>query len=106
MADISIEKCSLNNILKPQYIGQNPRKIRKSAIFGAFYMAGFIPIKFSLIGEGEKIMYKTELIGYTPVAKKMAKKIEDKCNEMEKDGYVLISTTITLGAKDILIFKK
>ena len=32
-------------------------------------------------------MYKTELIGYTPVAKKMAKKIEDKCNEMEKEGY-------------------
>lgn len=53
-------------------------------------------------------MYKTELIGYTPVAKKMAKKIEDedKCNEMEKEGYVLISTTITLGAKAILIFKK
>ena len=51
-------------------------------------------------------MYKTELIGYTPVAKKMSKKIEDKCNEMEKEGYVLISTTITLGAKAILIFKK
>lgn len=51
-------------------------------------------------------MYKTELIGYTPVANKMAKKIEDKCNEMEKDGYVLISTTITLSAKAILIFKK
>ena len=51
-------------------------------------------------------MYKTELIGYTPVAKKMAKKIEDKCNEMEKEGYALISTTITLGTKAILIFKK
>ncbi len=62
-------------------------------------------LKFSLIGERRK-MYKTELIGYTPIAKKMAKKIEDKCNEMEKDGYVLISTTITLGAKAILIFKK
>lgn len=51
-------------------------------------------------------MYKTELISYTLVAKKMAKKIEDKCNEMEKEGYVLISSTITLGAKAILIFKK
>lgn len=40
------------------------------------------------------------------MAKKMAKKIEDKCNEMKKEGYVLISTTITLGAKAILIFKK
>ena len=53
-----------------------------------------------------KIMYKTELIKYTPVAKTMAKKIEDKCNEMEKEGFVLVSTTITLGAKAILVFKK
>lgn len=51
-------------------------------------------------------MYKTELIGYTPVAKKMAKKIENMCNEMEKEGFVLVSTTITLGAKAILVFKK
>ena len=49
---------------------------------------------------------KKNRIGHTPVAKKMAKKIEDKCNEMEKEGYTLISTTITLGAKAILIFKK
>ena len=51
-------------------------------------------------------MYKTELIKYTPVAKTMSKKIEDKCNEMEKEGFVLVSTTITLGAKAILVFKK
>ena len=62
-------------------------------------------LKFSLIGKRRK-MYKTEVIGYIPVAKKMAKKIEDRCNEMEKEGYVLISTTITLGAKAILVFKK
>lgn len=80
-------------------------------LYYVYKTAGFLigldwqRLKFSLIGERRK-MYKTELIGYTPVAKKMAKKIEDKCNEMEKDGYVLISTTITLGAKAILIFKK
>ena len=51
-------------------------------------------------------MYKTELIGYTPVANKMAKKIEDRGNEMEKDGFALVSATTTLGAKAILIFKK
>lgn len=28
-------------------------------------------------------MYKTEVVGYTPKAKNMAKKIEEKCNEME-----------------------
>lgn len=32
--------------------------------------------------------------------------INGKCNEMEKKGFVLISTIITLGAKAILIFKK
>lgn len=57
------------------------------------------------ICKGEE-MYKTEIIGYTPVAKKMAKKIEDKCNEMEKEGFCFVSTTITLGAKAILVFKK
>ena len=51
-------------------------------------------------------MYKTELIGYTPVANKIAKKIEDRCNEMEKDGFALVSATTTPGAKAILIFKK
>lgn len=54
----------------------------------------------------EDRVYKTEVIEYTPVAKKMAKKIEDKCNDMEKEGYVLVSTTITLSAKAILVFKK
>ena len=51
-------------------------------------------------------MYKTEVIEYTPVAKKMAKQIEEKCNDMEQEGYALVSTTITLGAKAILVFKK
>ena len=51
-------------------------------------------------------MYKTELIDYTPVVKKMAKKEIDGVVVEAKSGYVLISTTITLGAKAILIFKK
>ena len=51
-------------------------------------------------------MYKNEVIGYTPTAKNMAKKIEAKCNEMEQDGFSLVSTTITLSAKAILVFKK
>lgn len=40
-------------------------------------------------------MYKTEVVGYTPKAKNMAKKIEEKCNEMEEKGFSLISATIT-----------
>lgn len=40
-------------------------------------------------------MYKTEVVGYTPKARNMAKKIEEKCNEMEEKGFSLISATIT-----------
>ena len=40
-------------------------------------------------------MYKTEVFGYTPKAKNMAKKIEEKCNEMKEKGFSLISATIT-----------
>ncbi|MBO8468459.1 MAG: hypothetical protein IAA72_01565 [Spirochaetes bacterium] len=51
-------------------------------------------------------MYKTEIIPYSPKAKDMAKRIEEKCNEMEKTGYRLISSAITGAAKAILIFHK
>ena len=40
-------------------------------------------------------MYKTEVVGYTPKAKNMAKKFEEKCNEMEEKGFSLITATIT-----------
>ena len=43
-------------------------------------------------------MYKTVVIGYTPVADSMAEKIEEKSNE-------LITMAITGGAKAILVFK-
>ena len=36
-------------------------------------------------------MYKTEVDGYIPKAKNMAKKIEEKCNEMEEKGFSLNS---------------
>lgn len=51
-------------------------------------------------------MYKTEVIPYCPKAAKMAELIENKANEMEKQGYNLVSATVTLAAKAILIFKK
>ena len=51
-------------------------------------------------------MYKTEVIGYTPIVKEMSMKIEKRCNEMEENGFSLISATITPGAKAILVFKK
>ena len=51
-------------------------------------------------------MYKTIVIEYTPKAEKMAKKIEDKSNEMLKEGYILVTMSITMSAKAILVFMK
>lgn len=51
-------------------------------------------------------MYKTEVIEYSPKADDMAKKIEEKANEMLKEGYLLITMSVTGTAKAILVFKK
>lgn len=51
-------------------------------------------------------MYKTVVIEYSPKADNMAQKIEDKANEMLKNGYELVSMSITGTAKAILVFKK
>ena len=51
-------------------------------------------------------MYKAVVIKYSPIADNMAKKIEEKANEMFKDGYELVTMSETTTAKAILIFKK
>ena len=50
-------------------------------------------------------MYKTIVIEYSPKADDMAKKIEEKSNEMSQDGYELVTMSITGTAKAILVFK-
>ena len=50
-------------------------------------------------------MYKTEVIEYSPKADNMAKKIEEKANEMLEKGYELITMSITGTARAILVFK-
>ena len=40
-------------------------------------------------------MYKTEVIEYSPKADDMAKKIEEKANEMLQVGYLLITMSVT-----------
>lgn len=50
-------------------------------------------------------MYKTEVIEYSPKADNMAKKIEEKANEMLEEGYELITMSITGTARAILVFK-
>ena len=51
-------------------------------------------------------LYKTVVINYFPKADTMAKKIEEKSNEMLENGYELITMSITNSAKAILVFKK
>ncbi len=51
------------------------------------------------------MIYKTIVIDYAPKAKKMAEAIEETANEYAKQGYELVSFSITNSAKAILIFK-
>ena len=51
-------------------------------------------------------MYKTVVIEYSPKADIMAKKVEEKSNEMLEAGYELVTMSITNSAKAILVFKK
>ena len=50
--------------------------------------------------------YKTVVIDYAPKADKMAACIEDKANEMELNGWKLVTVTITItnSAKAIMVF--
>lgn len=50
-------------------------------------------------------MYKTVVIDYTPKADNLALKVEEKANEMFKQGFELITMSVTGTAKAILVFK-
>lgn len=51
------------------------------------------------------MIYKTVVVDYAPKAKKMAESIEEKANEMSKNGYELVTFSITNSAKAILVFR-
>ncbi len=51
------------------------------------------------------MIYKTVVVDYAPKTKKMAALIEEKANEMLKNGYELVTFSITNSAKAILVFK-
>lgn len=51
-------------------------------------------------------MYKTVVIEYSSKADTMAKKVEEKSNEMLEAVYELVTMSITNSAKAILVFKK
>lgn len=50
-------------------------------------------------------MYKTIVITYLSKANTMAKLVEDKTNEMHKEGYELVTFSISLSTKTIIVFK-
>ena len=49
--------------------------------------------------------YKTIVMNYEPKAKKMAENIEKKANEMARDGWELVTFSVTNSAKAILVFR-
>ena len=51
-------------------------------------------------------MYKTIIVKYSPKAKEMAARIEDVANQMEQEGFELISCSITPSSKGILVFRQ
>lgn len=51
-------------------------------------------------------MYKTVVMEYSPKADNMARKVEEKANEMLEKGYEFISMSVTTTAKAILVFKE
>ncbi len=52
-----------------------------------------------------KMKYKTIVLEYQPVASKMAKLVEETSNEYAKEGYKLVSFSVTQSAKAILVFE-
>ena len=51
-------------------------------------------------------MYKTVVVKYSPKAKEMAAKIEETANQMEQEGFELVSFSIMPSSKGILVFRK
>ena len=50
--------------------------------------------------------YKTIVLKYNPGAVKMAEEIEKTANEYAENGWKLLTFSITLSARAILVFEK
>ena len=51
-------------------------------------------------------MYKTVVLGYMPRAKKVAESVQNEVNKQEKDGFNLVTFSITPSCHPILVFYK
>ena len=54
---------------------------------------------------GVDMKYKTVVLKYNPRAKKMAEEVEKVANEYAEKGWKLITFSVTLSAKAILVFE-
>lgn len=51
-------------------------------------------------------MYKTFVIDYNPKAESMALAMEEQSNKLDKDGYEVVSVTVTPSVKGIILVRK
>lgn len=51
-------------------------------------------------------MYQTFVIAYNPKAEQMADQIQAKANELQQDGYEVVSFSITNSAKAIILARR
>ena len=49
--------------------------------------------------------YRTVVLKYNPKATRMAEEVEKRANEYKEKGWKLITFSITLSAKAILVFE-
>lgn len=49
---------------------------------------------------------KTMVLPYQPRAAKMAAAIEERANEMAREGWELVTFSVTLAARAILVFRR
>lgn len=52
-----------------------------------------------------KMKYKPVVLKYNPRAEKMAEEVEKAANEYAEKGWKLVTFSITLAAKAILVFE-
>lgn len=55
--------------------------------------------------EVNKMRYKTVVLKYNPIAKKMAEEAEKIANEYAEKGWRLLTFSVTPSAKGILVFE-
>ncbi len=51
------------------------------------------------------MVYKTMVLPYQPKAAKMAAAIEEMANEMAREGWELVTFSVTNSCKSILVFR-